>query len=158
MFFSKSSVAHHSSIFSIWLLFYFRSGLTDAFEFIQNIHNKQPTNFSTVFHLSHDGFMYFPHSLSPQTPKSSVPPRFTLPKIELLSIAKPHRLTTLLPHPYVLLPLLSIASRSTVTPSVPTFSLPPDHLQSPGSATLEDVLNSLLDLPTETHRSSGMNL
>nr|XP_029708460.1 LOW QUALITY PROTEIN: uncharacterized protein LOC109427628 [Aedes albopictus] len=45
-----------------------------------------------------------------------------------------------------------------VTPSVPTFSLPPDHLQSPGSATLEDVLNSLLDLPTETHRSSGMNL
>ncbi|XP_062547808.1 uncharacterized protein LOC134213159 isoform X2 [Armigeres subalbatus] len=45
-----------------------------------------------------------------------------------------------------------------VTPTVPTFSLPPEHLQSPGSATLEDVLASLLGLPTETHRSSGMNL
>ncbi|XP_038109240.1 uncharacterized protein LOC6038935 isoform X3 [Culex quinquefasciatus] len=40
---------------------------------------------------------------------------------------------------------------------VPTFSLPPDQ-QSPGSATLEDVLASLLGLPAESHRSSGMNL
>ncbi|XP_055637013.1 uncharacterized protein LOC129775866 isoform X8 [Toxorhynchites rutilus septentrionalis] len=40
-----------------------------------------------------------------------------------------------------------------VTPSVPTFSLPPEQ-QSPGTATLEDVLVSLLGLPTESHRSS----
>ncbi|KAL9706286.1 hypothetical protein quinque_009804 [Culex quinquefasciatus] len=37
---------------------------------------------------------------------------------------------------------------------VPTFSLPPDQ-QSPGSATLEDVLASLLGLPAESHRSSA---
>ncbi|XP_053677228.1 uncharacterized protein LOC128727350 [Anopheles nili] len=41
--------------------------------------------------------------------------------------------------------------------AVPTFSLPPEH-QSPGSATLEDVLASLLGLPADSHRSSGTNL
>ncbi|XP_053692218.1 apical junction component 1 homolog [Sabethes cyaneus] len=48
---------------------------------------------------------------------------------------------------------------TTVTPTtaiVPTFSLPPEaqQLQSPSSATLEDVLASLLGLPAESHRSS----
>ncbi|XP_035915475.1 uncharacterized protein LOC118513594 isoform X2 [Anopheles stephensi] len=42
--------------------------------------------------------------------------------------------------------------------AVPTFSLPSEHHQSPGSATLEDVLASLLGLPADSHRSSGMNL
>ncbi|XP_050076372.1 uncharacterized protein LOC126563730 isoform X6 [Anopheles maculipalpis] len=41
---------------------------------------------------------------------------------------------------------------------VPTFSLPSEQHQSPGSATLEDVLASLLGLPADSHRSSGMNL
>ncbi|XP_053666822.1 uncharacterized protein LOC128715925 [Anopheles marshallii] len=40
--------------------------------------------------------------------------------------------------------------------AVPTFSLPPEH-QSPGSATLEDVLASLLGLPADSHRSSAPN-
>ncbi|XP_061516956.1 uncharacterized protein LOC5668367 isoform X14 [Anopheles gambiae] len=38
--------------------------------------------------------------------------------------------------------------------AVPTFSLPAEH-QSPGSATLEDVLASLLGLPADSHRSSA---
>uniref|UniRef100_A0A182KC47 Uncharacterized protein n=1 Tax=Anopheles christyi TaxID=43041 RepID=A0A182KC47_9DIPT len=42
------------------------------------------------------------------------------------------------------------------TGGVPTFSLPPEH-QSPGSATLEDVLASLLGLPADSHRSSAPN-
>ncbi|XP_050100186.1 uncharacterized protein LOC126580900 isoform X4 [Anopheles aquasalis] len=42
--------------------------------------------------------------------------------------------------------------------AVPTFSLPTEHQTSPGSATLEDVLASLLGLPADSHRSSGMNL
>uniref|UniRef100_A0A182PLW8 MYND-type domain-containing protein n=1 Tax=Anopheles epiroticus TaxID=199890 RepID=A0A182PLW8_9DIPT len=45
---------------------------------------------------------------------------------------------------------------SRTTGAVPTFSLPPEH-QSPGSATLEDVLASLLGLPADSHRSSAPN-
>ncbi|XP_052868730.1 uncharacterized protein LOC128274542 [Anopheles cruzii] len=40
--------------------------------------------------------------------------------------------------------------------AVPTFSLPTEH-QSPGSATLEDVLASLLGLPADPNRSSVVN-
>ncbi|XP_035775980.1 uncharacterized protein LOC118458005 isoform X7 [Anopheles albimanus] len=41
--------------------------------------------------------------------------------------------------------------------AVPTFSLPTEHQTSPGSATLEDVLASLLGLPADSHRSSVVN-
>uniref|UniRef100_A0A182TKN5 MYND-type domain-containing protein n=1 Tax=Anopheles melas TaxID=34690 RepID=A0A182TKN5_9DIPT len=41
--------------------------------------------------------------------------------------------------------------------AVPTFSLPAEH-QSPGSATLEDVLASLLGLPADSHRSSAASV
>ncbi|XP_058451782.1 uncharacterized protein LOC131430659 isoform X2 [Malaya genurostris] len=51
----------------------------------------------------------------------------------------------------VVTPTAGPAARPTTT--VPTFSLPPEQL-SPGSATLEDVLASLLGLPAESHRSS----
>ncbi|XP_035775976.1 serine-rich adhesin for platelets-like isoform X3 [Anopheles albimanus] len=40
--------------------------------------------------------------------------------------------------------------------AVPTFSLPTEHQTSPGSATLEDVLASLLGLPADSHRSSAV--
>uniref|UniRef100_A0A182JLC4 Apical junction molecule ajm1 alpha/beta domain-containing protein n=2 Tax=Anopheles atroparvus TaxID=41427 RepID=A0A182JLC4_ANOAO len=48
----------------------------------------------------------------------------------------------------------SSAASAASAASVPSFSLPPEH-QSPGSATLEDVLASLLGLPADSHRSSA---
>ncbi|XP_049533311.1 serine-rich adhesin for platelets isoform X3 [Anopheles darlingi] len=47
-------------------------------------------------------------------------------------------------------------SAAAAAAAVPTFSLPSEHQMSPGSATLEDVLASLLGLPADSHRSSAV--
>lgn len=47
-------------------------------------------------------------------------------------------------------------TKNLVTP-IPVLSIQTDRT-SPGSATLEDVLASLLGLPSDSYRPSGMNL